>query len=99
VEVIVCLKNKMSIQFQIESIYRHQSRNKVYIFAKWLDTDNNWQLTETSTLGGVPIEKWFDIPRMIDENGDQRTDFFAFALKNDADQTKFEPGQIVELIP
>ena len=88
----------MDLQFQIESIFRLQAQNKIYVFAKQLNTDVNWELTETTKLGQVLIEQWLDIPRKLDKAGNIRLDVFTFALKNNEDENKLAVNQIVELI-
>ena len=88
----------MKIQFEIESVFRLSLGDKVYVFAKQMDSNLDWKLTDNSKLGIVQIEKWFDIPRTTDKNGNQRLDVFAFVLKNKNDRDKLKEGQIVELI-
>ena len=89
----------MRIQFEIESIFEITLRQQVYVLAKLLNDDIDFELTDKSTLGEVPIEKWLDIPRAQDENGNQRLDLFAFALRNKNQKEELNIGQIVELIP
>jgi hypothetical protein len=48
-------------------------------------------------LDNIPVEKFIDIPRAIDENGEQRPDIFAFILKKQEDKDKLTKGQLVIL--
>jgi hypothetical protein len=100
VEVFAGLKVNliMNYQFKIESIFKLNLRDKICVFAK-LSGTTDFQLSDNATLGNVPIENWFDIPRSHDESGSIRTDLFAFALKENSDSDKLEIGQVVELIP
>jgi hypothetical protein len=89
----------MIVQFEIESIFKLQIKNKVCILARLLDSNLDWKLSEKSKLGQVEIENWFDIPRALDKNGKQRLDLFAFVLKSTLDRDKLKINQIVDLIP
>lgn len=87
------------MRFEIEGIFKIKSRNKVYILAKLLDLDQKCTLTDKSRLGNVEIEKWFDIPRAHDNDGNLRSDLFAFAMKRSEDESKLQINQVVELVP
>jgi hypothetical protein len=87
----------MSTQFEIEHIFTLQSRNKVCVFARLLDSNSDWKLTNESKLGDVQIENLFDIPRAHDKDGNIRLDLFAFLLKKSDDINKLQINQIVEL--
>lgn len=86
----------MSYQFQIESIFKLKARNKICVFARLLGK-NDFKLSEQSTLGNVDIENWLDIPQQTDDDGNPRTDLFAFLLKKNNDRNRLSPGKIVEL--
>jgi hypothetical protein len=90
---------KMIIQFEIEDIFKLDTRNKVCVFARVLNSDLSWKLTDESKLGVVRIENWLEIPRSHDKDGNIRLDLFAFLLKNNDDKDKLKVNQIVELIP
>ena len=60
--------------------------------------DNDFKLSEKSTLGNVAIENWLDIPGETDDDGNPRTDLFAFLLRENNDRNRLKPGDIVELI-
>ena len=97
--VLVILKNNMSIQFEIESIFKIESRNKYFVAAKLLSSNPDWKLTEKTRLGQIEIENWFDIPRALDKDGNIRFDLFIFQLKNSDDRNKIKINEIVELNP
>ena len=88
----------MNIQFEIESIFKLHTRNKVCVFARLLNSNLDWKLTDESKLGSVQIENWLDIPRAHDKNGNRRLDLFAFQLKNNDDKDKLTINQVVDLI-
>ncbi len=83
------------MKFKIEQIIT--IKNKAYLVTKSQDANVNFILSDHSFLGDVEIENWFDIPRAVDENGDQRTDIFAFALKHEAHKEKIRQGQTFNL--
>jgi hypothetical protein len=85
--------------FEIEAFFELSSKKQVYVLARILDKDFNFKLTDDSRLGNVPIEKWFDIPRAQDANGNVRIDLFAFLLKNVDDKELLKIGDVTELIP
>jgi hypothetical protein len=87
----------MNHQFKIESIFKLKASNKTCVFAQVIGS-NDFKLTEKSTLGNIQIENWLDIPKANDEDGNPRTDLFAFLLKENNDKNKLRPGDIVELI-
>lgn len=89
----------MRIQFEIEEVIRISFRNKFYVFVKELIPGIDWNLSDQSNLGEVEIEKWLDIPRAHDKNGNIRFDLFVFELKNNDDNDTLTKGDIVELIP
>jgi hypothetical protein len=86
----------MTSKFQIESVFTITARDKVVILAKSLDNET-FHLTDNSMLGNVSIEKYADIPRAHDKDGNPRLDLFAFFLKHKEDKDKFTEGLIVEL--
>ena len=48
-------------------------------------------------LAGRVIERWMDIPRALDADGNPRLDLFAFQLRDAADLAGFAAGQRVIL--
>lgn len=72
-------------------------KEKGYILCHQINTEVNFFLTNTSFLDDCPIEKWLDIPRAHDEDGNLRNNYFAFALKKLEDKDKFKVGDVVDL--
>ena len=85
----------MIAKFQIE--YLLSIKDKVYVFAKYITEDVNFYLSDSSYSGECPIEKWMEIPRAHDDDGNLRNDLFAFVLKDGNDRNKIIKGEIVEL--
>ena len=82
---------------EIEFIVRLSARDQIIIGAKRLN-DVDFKMSDTSSLGNIPIEKFIDIPRAHDKEGNIRLDLFAFILKNKSDKDKLSIGQTVELL-
>ena len=47
----------MNIQFEIENVFKLYARNKICVFARLLNTNSDWKLTDEFKLGQVQIEK------------------------------------------
>lgn len=56
-------------------------------------------LSDHASLNGFSIQKWMDVPRVLDHHGNLRMDLFGFSLKDKSDAKFFEPGQKAKLIP
>jgi hypothetical protein len=84
------------VKFDVEQILTVQGR--AYVLARQREP-SEWKLGDNSLLGGVPIEKWTDIPRSHDANGNQRLDLFAFVLRDTSMASQFAEGVTVELVP
>lgn len=84
------------MEFEIEQIV--EIKEQTYVLAKRI-TSGNVVLSDKAKLDGVPIHKWTDIPRGINEHGDQWLDLYAFVLRDNKDSSKFNLGQKVELTP
>ncbi|HTL07412.1 MAG TPA: hypothetical protein VL307_04105 [Chitinophagaceae bacterium] len=87
----------MSVNLEIESVFKITNRGH-YVIAKLVDPKQIFYITKKSFLDGIELAEYFDIPRSLDENGDQR-DIVLLHLKNPEDATKLIPNSIVELIP
>lgn len=81
------------MKFQVEYIFEYQH---VYILARSLERQG-FSLSATSTLGGVPIQRWVDQPRKLHPDGTPDLDVYAFVLQHNDDKTEFVVNQIVEL--
>lgn len=88
----------MAVLFEIENVFKITNRG-YYVFARQLATRQNFVVTDKSFLGGVELEKYLDMPRKLDDKGEQRNDLFAFQIKNGQDNSKLKQKAIVELIP
>jgi hypothetical protein len=86
----------MSVEFEIEHTFAVSGRG-TFVAARPLTPRAIFTLPENPTLGGVPIERWFDIPRSLDRDGQPRTDYVVFQLTRPEDRTNFQPGQRVVL--
>jgi len=87
----------MSVKLEIESVFKVTNRGH-YVIAKRLDPKQNFYVTKKSFLGDIELAEYLDIPRSLDENGNQR-DIVALHLKYSEDATKLIPNSVVELIP
>ena len=85
---------KTRAQFEVESVSAIGSRGYLVI-AKRCDDVDFW-LNSSTKLNGCAISH-ADIPRTLDENGQQRRDIWGFFLENQEDYTGFEPGNLVYL--
>jgi hypothetical protein len=85
----------LSAKFKIENIL--VITDKAYLLCHQINRDVHFFLTEKSYLNDSPIEKWLDIPRSFDSQGDFRDNYFAFALKSLHDKDRFKVGEIVVL--
>lgn len=86
-------------EFEVLKVFDLHNRGQ-FIFARQLKVGQNFEVTEGSLLGGFPIYRYLDMPRMLDESGLPRLDIFVFRplsltkFPNDY----FKEGQIVELV-
>lgn len=94
----ICLVEFMSVQFEIESIVSIANRG-YYVLARHLIPGQEFHITCKSFLGDVELVDYIDIPRAINEKGEQRTDLFSFHIKNPEDNKKLAKNQIAELLP
>jgi hypothetical protein len=66
------------------------------IFAR-LIADSNLTIKEGSAINDIPLLPFLDIPRMIDEKGQQRLNVFAFRPVSQFPADHFQIGQMVRL--
>jgi len=89
----------MRQEFEIMKVFDLHNRGQ-FICARQLNPGQNFNVKEGSLLGGVPIDHYLEMPRMLDENGQPRLDVFVFRPlsleKFPADF--FKEGQLVELV-
>ena len=84
-----------AVELEVERIL--EMRGTAYVFARVLEDVGDFTVQRGSTLAGMPLQPYLDIPRAVDVNGRPRLDLFSFALQNPADVAHFEVGQRVEL--
>ena len=87
---------KMNPTFQIESIFDIGGKGK-FLALNPLNGKMDFQLTDYSTIDGIRIKNFFEIPRVLDDKGNQRLDIFVFQLENVLDAEKLTEGQNVSL--
>jgi hypothetical protein len=61
--------------------------------------EGDFRVTESSTLGGVALRPYLDIPRKLRDDGTPDLEIFAFLLRDFTDQHLLSVGQVVELLP
>lgn len=88
----------MAVRFEVEAVVPIKERG-VHVLAKSLVDGIDFHIPRGSTLGGVELENFLDVPRAADAHGNQRTDLFAFKLKEGATGEQFVKGAVVELRP
>lgn len=86
----------MKYKFKVE--YMLKVREHTVIFARQQEK-YYFELGDFPTLGGYPIKKSFDIPRILRKDGNLELDVFCFFLIDSNDTEKFIKGEIVELQP
>jgi len=77
------------------SVFSVTSRGK-FVSACPVDINIDFQITEGSTLGGVPLKAYLDMPRSVDDNSKQEK-IFIFQLQNSEDGSKLIVNSTVEL--
>jgi hypothetical protein len=87
----------MKVKLEIEGIFKVTDRG-LFVIAKRLEPKVNFYITKKSFLGGVELMEFLDIPRSIDENGEQR-DVVALQIKNTEDASRLIKGTTVDLEP
>lgn len=85
----------MTAKFQIE--FNIKIKQGVHLFARLINTDTNFYLTDNSYLGEFPIEAFVTMPRALDKDGKPRFDLFTFTLKRPEDRDKIKVNDILEL--
>lgn len=88
----------MPVSFQIQHCFTISSRGE-FVLARMLEPGKEFYVPRRSFLGGVELEKFMEIPRILDKNGRQRYDLFAFQLKNARDRSFLTIDSIVDLFP
>ena len=87
----------MILTFEIMHVYFLHNRGQ-FIFARLLEGGVDFEVRDGAVFGGVPIYNYVDMPRLIDDNSEQRLDVFVFKPLNPMQRVDFIQGQRVELI-
>ena len=87
----------MPVKVKIEYVFKITNRGQ-YVIVKPLDPTEDFYITRKSFLGDVELSEYLDMPRSIDENGNQRH-IFALQLKYPENADKLIPDTVVEIIP
>ena len=82
-------------EFQIEGSFNGGGRG--YVLARVLDPTAKVVMSSGPTLGGCSVERWYDMPRALDDAGRPRTDLFGFRLMHSADLARLKTGDRVVL--
>ena len=86
------------VQFEIIKIIKHHNRGQ-FIFARLINGDGDFEVKEGATLGGVPIQLYLNMPRILDENQKPRLDVFVFRpVEFVYSVDLFKEGQLAELV-
>ncbi len=81
-------------KFEVEDITPIPGQGYL-VLARRLD-DVDFSIDEFTRLDSAAI-RHADIPRALDEHGNQRMDLWGFFLANDVDSKRFHAGKVVEL--
>ena len=83
--------------FEVLVLFEKPTRNRYEMLVKRIN-EVDFSLTDSSQLGGFVI-KSFSTARVIDNQGQSRTDLIHVVLKNKAETVQFKKGQILQLDP
>ena len=84
-------------EFEIIQVINLHNRGQ-FIFARQINTGQDFNIKEGSLLGDVPIDQYLDMPRILDNSGQPRLDVFIFKPLLNSTIANFQEAQIVELI-
>ncbi|WP_184550391.1 hypothetical protein [Mucilaginibacter sp. FT3.2] len=87
----------MELTFEIMHVFHLHNRGQ-FILARLLDDGLDFELKDSAELGGIPIYNYIDMPRLLDDNNEQRLDVFIFRPLKPMQEGSFAQGQRVELI-
>src|SRR6185503_10411252 len=90
------LRGRAGRVFVVENVVEAAGRG--YVLARLDDSLTDFELTDTSRLGGCAVERWLEAPRALDPSGRLRNDLFAFCLRDAADRRHFAIGAHVVLL-
>ena len=87
----------MPIELPLEVESTFSAGDRAYVLARRLHAACDFVLTAAAALDAHAIERWIDVPRAHDAEGKDRTDLFAFCLKNAAERAYFIAGRRITL--
>ena len=86
----------MTCLFEIMYVKWYHNRGH-FIFARSVDGNLDFEIKDGTTLGNIPVYNYADMPRVLDENNQQRLDVFIFRPWPPVSTVNFSTGQVVEL--
>jgi hypothetical protein len=86
----------LMLEFKIEQVLDLKELGQ-FIFAKQVEPEVNFSVKAGTYLGDIELEEYLDMPRALDEKGQQRNDLFIFKPKQQVDKAKLNKGMIVKL--
>jgi hypothetical protein len=96
-DILFCMnEHQVSLEFEVEDTFSVAGRG-VFVSARLATPECAFAISDGATLGGRPIDAWFDIPRRLDFEGRQRLDCYVFKLRRAEDRAAFEIGKHVTL--
>ena len=84
-------------EFEIMKVTDIHNRGQ-FIFVRQINVGHNFEIKKGSMLEDIPLNQYLDMPRKIDENGEQRMDVFIFRPAEKIPPDYFTEGQIVKLV-
>lgn len=88
----------MTTKLKIERILPVAGQGQ-YILVRPTVSGQKFTISEKTYLGNVALDKYVDMPRKLEENGDLDVDLYSVKLKNDHEVFRLKENTIVELIP
>jgi hypothetical protein len=86
---------RLDAVLEVESVL--EARGRVYVVTRCLGTTPTFVVSETSKLGGCAVDRWLDMPRVVDALGSPRLDLFGFCLRDPSHRPRFHVGGTVHL--
>jgi hypothetical protein len=85
------------LEFEIVQIVDVREKEQ-YIYAKQIGQGNDFIIKSGAYLGDIELEEYLDVPRALDDQGQQRQNLFVFKTKQQIDKAKLRKGMIVKLV-
>ena len=81
-----------TIEFEIEEIFDLRTHG-TFVLVRLVSGDASFTLSESPKLGGVPLERWVEVPARFDADGQAVMNCFVFQLKSPQDQSRLQIGR------